>query len=693
MRGPFKAHLGAMAAVGLIAIVCHLPVVRLPFVWDDFDTHVQNPHMQRTTNLLRYFDRAYWRESHAVLVSPYRPVREILLGAMRRVFGPSATAFHALSLAGHAANAMLVYVVAALILRNRLGALVAALVFALHPSHVEALAFAKNIGEIAATFFGLLALMAMLRLAHRFEYHGGTLWWVWAAAAAGCFALGLLTKESVAAVPLVATAWAALCTGGGVRKRTLAATAPLWVLLGVYLVLQFQSQELTVRTALADWAAPTGVWLRAVLVSKTIMKYVGMLVFPVAHVPWREFRLTGGEPVLWQAGACAGMAGLAAAWVVAVRRWPTGAVAVFWTVAALGPASNLVVNVGRPLAEQRLYFPSAGFALCAGAVFASLAAYRRVWRVAVWLVVALCVSYAALQIRGLAAWRTERALWRATLRHAPGCMAGHLNLGNFYVKIGHHAGAAAEFRRVRAARPDYAQACVNLGAVLGRMGRFDEALAVLREAAERFPQSVSVRNNLGSVSFRRSQWLREQGDAAGARTWLLEASRHFERVLEMNPGHAPAYVNLGNCWTALGRYAEARAMYEKSLAAFPEHCEAIYNLARLCVAEGKLREALTLYRRAAALNPRLSQAFVQVALVNEALGDWPAAAKAWDEVAARSKGWGSSQATQLAALMKLAAARERTGRAAAAREAWLRAAELAPRHPEVLEGLRRTAER
>src|SRR5690554_4546600 len=76
MSERLRAHLWMSAVIVLVAVVFHLPAFRVPFVWDDIDTIVQNPQMQGSEGLFRYFQVDYWRHSHAVLMSPYRPVRE-----------------------------------------------------------------------------------------------------------------------------------------------------------------------------------------------------------------------------------------------------------------------------------------------------------------------------------------------------------------------------------------------------------------------------------------------------------------------------------------------------------------------------------------------------------------------------------------------------------------------------------------
>jgi len=688
---PVRTHLLTMAWVGLVCLVVHLPALRAPFIWDDFETVVQNRRMQEPGQLLRYFDLRHWRESHPVLRSPYRPARELILGAIRQAFGPDAKAFHAMNLAGHTVNALLVYVVALLLSGSRPAAVVGSLVFALHPSHVEVVAWTKNLGEIVCVLFALLSVAAFARLAQAIGQRVSGRAWAWAAACAACFALALLAKESALAVPLILAAWALARFRGRVLRLALAHAAILGLMACVYLALQLASQELAGRAEMAQWVVPSSPALRVFLVLKTVARYAGMLLFPIWHAPWHDFRLSGGEPWPQHAAVVAAVLGIGLAWLWAVRRRPDAALGLFWAMAAMGPASNIKVNAGRPLAEQRLYLPSVGFALAAAALLVPLMAARtrRAWANS--LLAALCAVYGVLQLAGLNDWRSERDLWRRSVRFSPSHGGSYCNLGNAYTKFGAYEAAAAEYERVVSIKADYPGGLMNLGNVLRRMRRFDEALATLRRAEELFPGNAGVVNNVGNVQYQRSEWLRESGRAPEAARSLREAIASYERAATMEPDLPQSYANLGNCYLDLGEYAKAREMFQKALGLFPEFAEVFYNLGRLCLREGKLQEAGTCFRRAAELSPNIAGVFEQVALVHMELDELPQAEAAWVTAVRHAKALGEPPHELVRKLANLAMVREALGKPAAARAAWLEADSLAPGLPAIREGLARTA--
>jgi len=550
MTKPVSHHLRALAAISLVTLACHLPALRAPFIWDDHQIHVHNPHMGPSESLLRYFSIDHWQRSHAFSASPYRPLREILLGVMKRAFGADPVPFHAVNLAGHVVNAMLVYVAAVLLLGRSVPALAAALVFALHPSHVEVVAWAKNVGEVASVFFALLALIGWVRWVNRSEARGRAEGWAWGALSTGCFAASLLCKESAVALPLVLTAWALLLGKGRARRRALVRSIPLWVVMLAYLVLQSLLRQLTRADAFGT-PVPSGLCLRVMLVFRTVLKYIQMLAFPIGHSPWHALPVTGHETLWEYGGVCLAIAGLGVAWLWAVRRRPVVGLAMFWVVAGIGPASNIVVNTGRPIAEQRLYFPSAGFAVLAGALVTLLSADRR--RSVQWLMLALCVVYGALQFHGLGTWQGERSLWVRGGRHSPRqIFAARMRQGLNWGALGRDERALNSFAHAARIRPNDPRGYLNAGLACCRLGRFDQGLAALRRAQSLAPGDPWITCDI-------AQALEDSGDHEQA---LAEWQRAVTglRVLARRDPENPGILGLwARAAGALGLKDEARA--------------------------------------------------------------------------------------------------------------------------------------
>ncbi|HRU05042.1 MAG TPA: tetratricopeptide repeat protein [Candidatus Brocadiia bacterium] len=681
-----RADWKGLLAVALVAAVCHAPVLRASFAWDDFETHVENPLLDQAASPWHYFSPAFWRVSHPELASPYRPVREFLLSVLWRL-GAGPAGYHAVNLAGHTVATALVFLVALRLLGQRMAALAAALIFGLHPSHVETLALTKNAGEIVSVVLALAAMLLYLD----WEERKGERWnWARGAGAAVAFGLGLLSKESASGAPLILAAWAALFRRGPALRRALAGLAAMWALVIVYAVAQAASPEIGLRMDQARAVAPGGP-LRLILAGKTVLAYLGILAFPFRAIPWREFDVTRAAVAAQAGWLFLGMAAMAGVMAWAAWRWRLGGLALFWTVAAMGPAANLVVNTGRPLADQRLYLPSAGFALLVGAGWMALGRWRWSRQALQGLGLVLCLVYAVAQMNALTAWRSPRALWVAGLRASPNLVGPHLNLGEAYVSMGHYAAAAELFRQAIRLGPDSEKPYINLGGALSRMFRFGDALAVLDQAAQRFPQSAGIWNNIGTTRFRLAEVLRDQGEPGQADDWLRKAAAAFEAAAARQPSSAQAWANLGNCYLELKDLARGREMYEKALSVNRRFAEAHYNFGRLLLAENKPREALRQFEAALEVNPLLPEAWAQVALMREKAGDAAGAERAWRGALDADMKRGVDAMAMAQDWAALAALLEKQGRKADAHEAWLQALRLAGDVPEVLEGAKRTA--
>src|SRR5262245_23229460 len=328
----------SVVAIAVAAIAAHATTLTGDFVVDDRVLIVGNEAVRSAAEVPGYFARGMWPRSEIGVpdTALYRPFVLLTFFLAYQAAGLLPVAFHAVNIALHAANAVLVL----LLLRRLAGAsegaaVVGALVFAVHPVHVESVGWISGVGDLLVTAFVVLAVWLYARPS--LLAYGGAL---------ACSACALLSKETGIVVPLLALAHDRLLARG-VRWWRVGGLAALVVLyLGVR------------RAALgAALNAPQVSGAAALRAIDYALGYVTLALAPIQL----GLYLSPPERV---AGVVAGAA--AAAIIVAslvwARRDRVVAFGLVWFAVALAPALALAFNVGNTYAQRFLYLPSVAVA-------------------------------------------------------------------------------------------------------------------------------------------------------------------------------------------------------------------------------------------------------------------------------------------------------------------------------------------
>jgi len=384
-------------------------------------------------------------------LATYRPVRELSFRLDHALWGARPFPFHLTNTALYAFNALLVYWLAVLTCGQRLPAILAALLFALHPAHSEAVCWIKNRGDLLAGAF-VLASTAMFMTAcprspqlvgetprtirlRRTGIQKNT--WLLAAAAV-CFAAALLTMEAAAALPLALTASVLICSGHPERKRGLLATIPFWALLACYTAF-----TLHLFSSAAQAARPHAPHLSLgpdLAASASILLHYLRLAFLPVHLSLdRAFPLD-----MPQATVLAVAVVVVVAYGLAALR---GRIAIFWLTwffAFLLPVSLVVIR-DRPTADHRLFLPSIGWAITVACILTPSRRTSRPSRST--LVVASAAILCATLIQRNFVWSDASEVWKDAIRKSPTFARPHKNVGQCYLADGNLKQAAKAFEK------------------------------------------------------------------------------------------------------------------------------------------------------------------------------------------------------------------------------------------------------
>jgi tetratricopeptide (TPR) repeat protein len=565
-------------ALGIVVLTAtaYGPAFRAGWVWDDDSYVTANATLRSWDGLARI-----WSEPGAV--AQYYPLTFSSLWLDYQLHGADPFAYHATNVGVHAANAVLVGVV--------LDALaipapwVAAALFAIHPMHVESVAWVTERKNVLSGCFYLLAFLALLRWRERADAapHAGRTWY---AVGFVCFVAALLSKTVTSTLPvvfLVVRWWRT----GRVRREEVVAMVP-FLLAGFALGSVTASLERThVGAVGVHWDQTFAE--RVLIAGRALWFYAGKLLVPWPLVfIYPRWSLDVGSIAQWLFPVAAALAG--AGLLAAVRRLgraPFAAALAF--AVTLAPALGFV-NVY----PMRYSFVADHFAYLASIPFLALAvamaARHLTGSPGRLLAASVALVLVALTWSRATAFHDAGALWRDTLAKNPEATIAYVNLGYQTYEAGRPAEALALYDRGLALEPDAADLLNDRGLALGALGRTEEAIASYERARRADPTHVEARSNLGNT-------LASLGRYDAAETAYRDA-------LRLRPGFAEAHNNLANVLALRGDTTAAIEEYARAIAADPGYVDPHRNLGEVLLQVGRPGDACARFDEALRLRPR-----------------------------------------------------------------------------------------
>jgi len=468
-----------------------------------------------------------------------------------KLFGLDAGHHHLVNVVLHTANALLLLrLLARLTGAFWRSALVAAL-FALHPLHVESVAWASERKDTLSTLFLFLALAAYLHYAHR-RSPGRYLRVILAAT------LGLLSKPTLVTLPLLLLLldfWplGRLRPGCGreVVVDAVKEKIPIFALAaltaGFTLYAPAKLQALTSLSII-----PLGERIGNALIS--YVRYLQLTLWPAGLsvlYPYPE-TLLRGRAVL-SVVALATLSVLAAAFI---RTRPAVAIGWLWYVVVLLPMIGIVQVGPQVVADRYTYVALIGI-FVAAAWGLPLPQRGRPVRSALWTLVVVSALGGCFLVswRQVGTWRDSRTLFQHALAVTDKNYYAYVHLGVAFADEGRFEEAVAHLARAREISPAFPLAHATLGAILTKMGRLEEAVAPFSEAVRLDPGSGQAHFEAG-LSFAKAGQTRE-------------AIAHFSRAAQLMPQSAAAQYNLAKAYGLSGQPELEQEHYRRAIAIDP----------------------------------------------------------------------------------------------------------------------------
>jgi len=554
-----------------------------------------------------------------------------------RLFGLNPAGYHLVNLFFHMANALLLFLLLREATEKTWRSFWVAALFALHPLHIESVAWIAERKDVLSAFFWMLTMLAYVRYAR-----GAKAWYL---GVVGFFALGLMSKPMVVTLPFVLLlfdywplrrmeSWR-LSSRGLILEKI-----PLFVLsiasATVTYLAQAQGGALAHLSALA-----LDIRVKNAVVS--YIKYLGKCFYPTDLAIIYPHPGATIPAWAWLSAGIA-LAVITGGVLYRIKRFPFLFTGWFWYLGTLIPVIGLVQVGVQAMADRYAYLPLIGIYI--GVIwFAGTWVEKLHWtpRAAFLLSAAALTGLMALTLHQASYWKNPEILYRHAIESTGGSVSAHINLGAELQQQGKLAEASRELKRaielggsdmahvnlgvvysrqgmgllaleefdlaIRLNPQEGFHAWFNKGSELLRMNRKSEALACFHRAAGLLENPDHLMHNAATLN-RLGVFLAEAGE-------LIQASSILEQALELSPKKPDALNNYGRILFLQGKYPEALAFLNRAVRENPQFPEAYNNLG-LCLLElGSIEEALYCFAAALHIQPDYMKARTNLLAVSE----------------------------------------------------------------------------
>ena len=574
-----------------------------------------------------------------------------------KLWGFAPAGYHIVNVLLHLANTLLLWH-----LLRRLavpGSWMVAAVFAVHPLHVESVAWIIERKDVLSGLFYLASALAWMR----FVAQPSSRWYVWSLV---LYAAGLLSKSIVVTLPaalLIYHWW----------KQGRVTSTDLWRLVPFCVVgLVITVGDLSFYWSGTNTSFDYSLAERTLIAARALWFYAGKLLWPSAlAVIYPRWDIHVADPLT-------GLGYLIAAVVLALALWHFRqqlgrgplAGALFFAV-TISPVLGFVDYTYMEyafVADRFQYLAGIGVMV----VVIGSAAYGVCRLSSMWQKGVLGIAAVVLVVLGLLTWRQasiyrdDETFNRHIITLNPQAQNAHLNLGSFLGGQGRYEEALKVARVAVAQHPDYFKAHVLLGGILIGLGHFEEAETHLRHAIVLNPQAGDAYSNLGAVLFEQRRF--------------EEAETHLRHAVALNPQAGDAYSNLGAVLFEQRRFEEAETHLRHAVVLNPQAGDAYSNLGAVLFEQRRFEEAETHLRHAVALNPQDMDAFRKLIEVLTPQGHYKEAIDLIAQATALAPT--SPQIAELHFLMGQKA--QENGQPEMAAGCYMRTIEVDPHHAEAL---------
>jgi tetratricopeptide (TPR) repeat protein len=568
----------------------------------------------RNFDFVNYDDKDYVYENSHVLngltpagviwafttgyASNWHPLTWLSLMLDCQLFGSNPGRMHLVNLLLHLANTLLLLAV----LKKMTGSLwpsaFVAAAFALHPMHVESVAWIAERKDVLSTLFLLLTLTAYADYVKRpsvFRYM----------AALVLFAMGLMAKPMLVTLPFLlllldywpldrfaaprAVKTATVFDRRRILYRIIIEKIPFFVLAAVSSIITFLVQR----------AGGAVIHINALLLKDRVVnaflsyaKYIGKMFWPENLAAFYPF--DAGSFAFWRVAMCVLLLLVISLFVIRFGRnqryLPVGW---FWFVGTLVPVIGLVQVGEQACADRYTYIPYIGlFIMIAWGLPELLSKWPQRKNALGLSMVIILTTLGIGAHQQVNYWKNSTTLFSHAIEITQNNYTAYNNLGAAYNKLGRYQEAIEAFKQTIRIKPDDAETHYNLGVACYKLGRWQDAEDAYKQSIRIKPNFADAHHALGVAYGRLGRW--------------QEAIEPYKQAIRIKPNYAEAHYNLSVAYDSLGRYQDMAEACKQAIRIKPDYAKAHYNLGVAYVMTGDKGSALEEYKILKTLDAELA---------------------------------------------------------------------------------------
>ncbi len=604
-----RRYFYALFAIAILTFIIYFPALDNGFVWDD-DDYLKNNVFIRSLNLGDIFSN--------FVMGNYHPLTILVYAIEFKAFGLSETGYHLVNILIHILNTILVFYAINLLSGKPGVAIIASLLFGIHPLHVESVAWASELKDLLYSLFFIVTVIYYLK----FKKDNRKKYYVYALI---FFLLSLLSKAMAASLP-VALLLIDYFKGYKIDSKSLVEKIPFFLLSVIFGFVAIQAQKTSGATDIVFFPFDQ----RLIFASYGFVMYLVKLIIPFNLCAYYAYPIRSGNPLPAEYFTFLLFALIIAGIVLySLRKTKVLVLGVGFFAITVFLVLQLLPVGGAIMADRYSYIPSIGIFYLAGEGIIRLWNNKKYRTLSYILVGVSLIFYSSRTFARCDIWQNGMTLWNDVIEKYQTIPQAYINRGIIFAAEKKYDEALRDYNKALEIEPKFSKAYNNRGGLMRTLKKYEEAISDFNKAIELQPDYTIAFNNRGllmNITRRYDQAISDYSKAISLKKDYAEAYsnrgiayrnagkfeeslRDFNKTIELQPNYYKAYSERGILMAAQNKYDEALKDYNRTIEMQPDYPNVYFNRGNLNMTLKKNDDAIRDFSKALSLQPALAEAY------------------------------------------------------------------------------------